>query len=475
MVKTRRSRRNWSSLLVIILFCIAAAQFVRPVIANPPVTRDIAAPPEVEQVLRKSCYNCHSNETRLAWFDRLTPANWLVAGHIRDGRRALNFSEWDSLTRDQQKTKLFESLYQAERDAMPLSQYLLLHPGSKITAGDIAVLKNYLGAQTPSVTFDTARTGAADRQFRQWIAANPSPAAAPTAANPSPPSAAAGSVVQPEFNGIPFQADFSNWRSISTTERFDNGTTRAILGNDAAIRAISDHHTNPWPDGVAFAKVAWAQSPDMAGNIHTGEFRQVEFMIKDKNKYASSEGWGFARWVKGLQLAPYGKDALFVTECANCHRPMASNDFVFTIPLHPHEFSLPDSSASKPLEGKVITTIVDKKNKTLSTLYGNDIAVQAARRGHTGIYPPGSVLSFVTWTQQADPHYFGANIPGAVRSVEKISFGKEIRKASPQKDEWASCYEIYEGTPLKRQAERNAGNSKNRMAWILALRASVMP
>ena len=105
MVKTRRSKRKWSSILVIILVCAAAAQFVRPEIANPRVTRDIAAPPEVEQILKKSCYNCHSNETKLAWFDQLTPANWLVAGHIRDGRKALNFSNWDSLTKDQQKAQ----------------------------------------------------------------------------------------------------------------------------------------------------------------------------------------------------------------------------------------------------------------------------------------------------------------------------------------------------------------------------------
>jgi hypothetical protein len=59
----------------------------------------------------------------------------------------------------------------------------------------------------------------------------------------------------------------------------------------------------------------------------------VEFMIKDSHKYASTEGWGWGRW-KGMQLQPYGKTALFTTECTNCHKPLQASDFVFTLPLN---------------------------------------------------------------------------------------------------------------------------------------------
>ena len=57
--------------------------------------------------------------------------------------------------------------------------------------------------------------------------------------------------------------DYKNWKAISSTDRFDNHTMREILGNDVAVKAIADGHINPWPDGTAFAKVAWQQSqPD---------------------------------------------------------------------------------------------------------------------------------------------------------------------------------------------------------------------
>jgi hypothetical protein len=107
---------------------------------------------------------------------------------------------------------------------------------------------------------------------------------------------------------------------------------RAILGNPTAIKAIRENKINPWPDGSAFAKVAWKQLADTAGNVRPGEFLQVEFMIRDSKQYADTKGWGWARW-KGMDLVPYGKNALFTTECISCHRPMKDNDFVFTMPL----------------------------------------------------------------------------------------------------------------------------------------------
>ncbi|HMH24560.1 MAG TPA: cytochrome P460 family protein [Puia sp.] len=468
MKKSKRSKK-WSSILVLFFLCVAGAQFIRPRIDNPAVTEDLQAPAGLKQVLKRSCYNCHSNETSLAWFDQLTPANWLVAGHIREGRKVLNFSNWDSLTKDQQKAKLFASLYQAEYDGMPLSQYTMFHPDAKITGQDIAVFKTYLSTLTPGIYSDTAKARAGELQYKKWIQASGGPYAAGPPGAGSPGLTVSGVAILPEFNGIGYIPGFRDWEAISTTERFDNGTLRLILGNDVAVRAIKEQHTNPWPDGAIFAKVAWDQANDSSGMVHAGEFKQVEFMIKDKHKYASSEGWGFGRWVKGLSLVPYGKDANFVTECVNCHRPMKDNDFVFTMPIHPLQAIAPDSLAPNPLAGKVISTIVDKRNKTMSTLYGNEITLKATRTGIPAGYPPGSILSLVTWHQKEDIHYFGANIPGLVASVEQLVFGTDLQKAS------SPSYAVYEGLPLRKSAEPEAGRVKTRTAWIMDQRASVMP
>jgi cytochrome P460 len=87
------------------------------------------------------------------------------------------------------------------------------------------------------------------------------------------------------------------------------------------------------PDGTTFAKVAWSQHPDGKGFVRTGEFQQVEFMIKDSKEYASTAGWGWARW-RGAGLRPYGTTPTFSDECIGCHMPMRSNDYVFTMPIN---------------------------------------------------------------------------------------------------------------------------------------------
>src|SRR5579885_1507659 len=69
-------------------------QLVPVRIANPPSRGDVAAPPEVEQTLRRSCYDCHSNQTQWPWYTRIAPLSWLVAHDVNAGRRQINFSQW---------------------------------------------------------------------------------------------------------------------------------------------------------------------------------------------------------------------------------------------------------------------------------------------------------------------------------------------------------------------------------------------
>ena len=298
------------------VLCLGAIgiQFVRPTLDNPPATAELSAPPEVKRILKTSCYNCHSNETRLSWFDRPAPAYWVVASDVREARKHLNFSEIGKLPVAQQAGFLFESVSQIELGAMPLPAYKRLHPESVITPEQLAVLKTYLASLEPKQPATTAEISAADAQYNDW-----------TSQQSVPP-------VSPAPNGIEFLPDYKNWKMISSTDRPDNRTMREILGNDIAVKAIAENHINPWPDGTAFAKVAWYQQPDEKGFVRTGAFFQVEFMIRDSKKYADTLGWGWARW-RGANLKPYGKDATFTNECVGCHKPLRNADYVFTEPI----------------------------------------------------------------------------------------------------------------------------------------------
>jgi hypothetical protein len=288
-------------------------QFVRLPLPNPPVTADVQAPAEVKQILKKSCYGCHSNETKLVWFDYPVPAYWIVRDHVLEARQHINFSEIGKLPAAQQKAALYEGLFQISRGTMPIPAYVAFHPDAKISEQDVTVLRNYLLSISPAHPAATDDAGAA--QYEKWIVngnATSSPAPAP--------------------NGIRFPSDYKNWRPISSTERFDNNSIRQILGNDIAIKAIAENQIDPWPDGATFAKIAWFEQTGADGIIRPGEFFQVEFMIRDKNKYANTLGWGWARW-RGAELKPYGKDANFVDECVGCHRPLEDTNYVFTEPI----------------------------------------------------------------------------------------------------------------------------------------------
>jgi hypothetical protein len=122
-----------------------------------------------------------------------------------------------------------------------------------------------------------------------------------------------------------------------------------------------------------------------------------------------------------------------------------------------------------PLQGKVITSWINKQDSTMSTLYGNEVAIQYARTNEHSTYPAGSVLSVVTWKQQEDPRWFGARIPASVQSVEYVT----VKTSSDQKPSYS--YQAYEGQPLKKMPLQEGTVPNDRATWVLSQRAAVMP
>jgi hypothetical protein len=304
-------------LLSIGLFVILM-QFIRPEQPASTPSPDLSGiPQEVNAILRSSCFDCHSSQTKLHWYDKLTPVNYLVDNHISQGRQALNFSNWAQLTPAVQNSKLYYSLNKILWGQMPLPSYLLAHPDAGLSKKDISTLKDFVSSRTPRAGVDTAQVNKIKQQFSTFVQQKVAKSKLSVQASP---------------NGIAYIPNYRNWNIISITDRFDNGTIRMIYGNAIAIQAIQNHQTNPWPDGTILAKAAWTQLAKADGSLSTGEFVQVEFMIKDAKQYANTSGWGWARW-RGTDLKPYGRTALFTVECIACHKPMAKNDFVFTRPL----------------------------------------------------------------------------------------------------------------------------------------------
>jgi hypothetical protein len=131
--------------------------------------------------------------------------------------------------------------------------------------------------------------------------------------------------------------------------------------------------------------------------------------------------------------------------------------------------SLAGEIPANPLQWKVVSAEINKADSSMSTLYGNDLAVVFARAHSQHDYPAGSVLASVTWTQTEDARWFGAKIPDQVKSVEFV------RVADAAQGQRSYSYEKYEGTPLKKSSSHVSTTPTERTAYLLSQRAAIMP
>jgi hypothetical protein len=124
---------------------------------------------------------------------------------------------------------------------------------------------------------------------------------------------------------------------------------------------------------------------------------------------------------------------------------------------------------ANPLQWKVVTSTISTADSTMSTLYGNDLAVEYARTDSKHEYPNGAVLALVTWTQREDGRWFGAKFPDRVKSVEFV-FEQSGSDRPP-----SYSYQKYEGRPLKLATAEQSFGANARAAYLLSQRAAVMP
>ncbi|MBO2545365.1 heme-binding domain-containing protein [Salegentibacter mishustinae] len=90
-------------------------------------------PLEVQDKLKLSCYDCHSNNTEYPWYNKIQPVAWLLEDHIREGKSELNFNEWGELSERRKNSKLRSIISQIEDDEMPLDSYTFIHWDAKFS------------------------------------------------------------------------------------------------------------------------------------------------------------------------------------------------------------------------------------------------------------------------------------------------------------------------------------------------------
>jgi hypothetical protein len=135
---------KWAALALCVV--LIAIQFVPVKRTNPPGQTEFHGSPELVSVLRRACYDCHSNETVWPWYSRIAPISWVVAYDVRQGRAALNFSTWNQLSPEKQTEAIKESWKEIAEGEMPTWYYVALHPEARLSPADKSVLRAWSGA-----------------------------------------------------------------------------------------------------------------------------------------------------------------------------------------------------------------------------------------------------------------------------------------------------------------------------------------
>jgi hypothetical protein len=130
-------------ILMAVAAVIIAIQIVPVDRGNPPVEAIVAAPPEVLDVLKRACFDCHSNETTWPWYSYVAPVSWIVAGHVEHAREEMNFTDWTGIPLAKRAHKIDECWEMVEKGEMPLSGYVRLHAEAKLSDAGKALIRDW--------------------------------------------------------------------------------------------------------------------------------------------------------------------------------------------------------------------------------------------------------------------------------------------------------------------------------------------
>ena len=128
---------------IVLLVVFAIAQFFRPEKNEGDLTSvnafiaETNPPKDVQEILKNTCFDCHSSNTRYPWYSNITPVNFWLADHVKDGKKHLDFSNWNSYELKRKEHKMDELHEEVAKGEMPLNSYTWTHADARLTPEQI--------------------------------------------------------------------------------------------------------------------------------------------------------------------------------------------------------------------------------------------------------------------------------------------------------------------------------------------------
>lgn len=156
------NRARVRKLILTLVVILIGMQIFQPRRTNPPaipsrsLPAHIALPETVYSSLMRGCGDCHSNKTRWPWYSRVAPYSWVITDDVNQGRRHLNFDDWEAQEGQKQASDhLADICKEIQQKGMPPFSYRLLHPESKLNPEEIASIcawsRTFEKSQTSSI------------------------------------------------------------------------------------------------------------------------------------------------------------------------------------------------------------------------------------------------------------------------------------------------------------------------------------
>jgi len=136
-------------ILLGVLVVLILIQFITPQKNNSKdytndITKELQIPDDVQQIIKTSCADCHSNSTVYPWYNKIAPFSWYLAQHVNEGKEHLNFSEWTTYNKDQKNHIVKELKEVIKKREMPLTTYVLIHKNAAMNESQNKLFLNWV-------------------------------------------------------------------------------------------------------------------------------------------------------------------------------------------------------------------------------------------------------------------------------------------------------------------------------------------
>lgn len=130
---------------IFVAIFLISIQFISIDKTNPPIDETVAlkAPEDVLNILKKGCYDCHSNETKWPYYADIAPASFFVSSHVKKGRKALNFSNYENIDKEIKKQRLQRAVMTINNGMMALPSYLSVHNEAVLSKDEKKILTQW--------------------------------------------------------------------------------------------------------------------------------------------------------------------------------------------------------------------------------------------------------------------------------------------------------------------------------------------